>query len=79
MNGIGKNLKRIRLLKKISLKEAGVLLNMSATAVSKYEKGIIIPDSKKVIDFANAYNVKTIDILKVYDVPKMKFDRLEKK
>ena len=53
MNEIGNNLKRIRLLKNLSLKEAGNLLNMSATAVSKYEKGEIIPDSKKLILFAN--------------------------
>lgn len=44
---IGSNLKRIRLLRNLSLKEAGELLNMSATAVSKYEKGEIIPNSKK--------------------------------
>lgn len=35
MNGIGKNLKRVRLLKNLSLKQAGSLLNMSATAISK--------------------------------------------
>jgi len=79
MDGIGKNLKRIRLLKKLSLKEAGNLLNMSATAVSKYEKGEILPDSKKIIDFSNAYNVKTIDLLKVYDAPKMNFTSFRKK
>ena len=48
MNDIGNNLKRIRLLKKMSLKEAGDILNMSAMAVSKYERGSIIPNSKKV-------------------------------
>ena len=36
MDEIGKNLKRIRLLKNLSLKEAGNLLNMTATAISKY-------------------------------------------
>lgn len=79
MDGIGKNLKRIRLLKNLSLKEAGNLLNMSATAISKYEKGEILPDSKKLIDFANAYNVKTIELLKVYNVSKMKFTSFRKK
>lgn len=38
MNQIGNNLKRIRLLKNLSLKEAGNLLSMSSTAVNKYEK-----------------------------------------
>lgn len=79
MNGIGKNLKRIRLLKNLSLKDAGNLLNMSATAVAKYEKGEILPDSKKLIDFANAYNVKSIELLKVYNVPKMQFNSFRKK
>ena len=76
MNGIGRNLKRIRLLKNLSLKDAGNLLNMTATAISKYEKGEILPDSKKIIVFSNAYNVKTIDLLKVYDAPKMNFTSL---
>lgn len=79
MSGIGKNLKRIRLLKNLSLKDAGNLLNMSATAISKYEKGEIIPDSKKIIDFANAYGVKSVDLLKIYNVPKMKFTSFRKK
>ena len=79
MNGIGNNLKRIRLLKNLSLKEAGDLLNMSATAVSKYEKGEIIPDSKKLILFANTYKVKAIDLLKVYNNYQMKFTSFRKK
>lgn len=79
MDGIGKNLKKIRLLKNLSLKDAGNLLNMTATAISKYEKGEILPDSKKLIDFANAYNVKSIELLKVYNVPKMKFTSFRKK
>lgn len=79
MSEIGKNLKRIRLLKKLSLKEAGNLLNMTATAISKYEKGQILPDSKKLIDFADAYEVKSIDLLKVYNAPEMKFTSFRKK
>ena len=79
MNQIGKNLKRIRLLKNLSLKEAGNLLNMTATAISKYEKGEILPDSKKLIDFANAYNVKSIELLKTYNTPQMKFTSFRKK
>src|SRR5574344_816046 len=79
MDGIGKNLKRIRLLKNLSLKDAGNLLNMTATAISKYEKGDILPDSKKLIDFANAYGVKSIDLLRVYSVPKMKFSSFRKR
>ena len=71
MDKIGKNLKKIRLLKNLSLKEAGQLLGMSATAINKYEKGDIIPNSSKVIEFANAYNVNCIDILRVYEEPEL--------
>ena len=79
MKEVGKNLKRIRLLKNLSLKEAGILLNMSAPAVAKYEKGEIHPDSQKLIEFANAYNVKVIDLLKVYNAPEMKFSAFRKR
>ncbi len=79
MNEIGKNLKRIRLLKNLSLKEAGFLLNMSAPAVSKYEKGEILPNSQKIIEFANAYNVKVLDLLKSHNVPEMKFNSFRKR
>lgn len=79
MNEIGNNLKRIRLLKNLSLKSAGDLLNMTATAISKYEKGEILPDSTKLIEFANAYNVKSADLLKVYTPPKMKFTSFRKR
>ena len=76
---IGLNLKRIRLLKNLSLKKAGELLNMSAPAILKYERGEIIPDSTKIIAFANAYKVKTSDILKVSPKITMQFTNFRKK
>ena len=79
MNDIGVNLKRIRLLKDLSLQEAGKLLKMTAPAVSKYESGLIIPNSNKLIDFANAYDVKVTDLLKVHKSPAMKFNSFRKK
>lgn len=79
MNDIGKNLKRIRLLKNLSLEKAGNLLNMSAPAIAKYEHGQIIPNSEKLIEFANAYGVKVLELLKTYNVPKMKFSAFRKK
>ena len=77
-NYIGDNLKKVRLLKNLSLREAGSLLGMSAPAISKYEKGDIIPNSTKLIEFAKAYQVKTIDFLSVYNYPKMKFECFRK-
>ena len=79
MNEIGKNLKRIRLLKNLSLEKAGNMLNMSAPAIAKYEKGLIIPNSEKLIEFANAYSIKVVDLLKAHSAPKMKFNAFRKK
>lgn len=79
MNEIGRNLKRVRLLKNLSLNDAGALLNMSAPAVAKYEKGEISPNSQKLIEFANAYNVKVIEFLKSYNIPQMKFTSFRKR
>lgn len=76
--GMGKNLRRIRLIKNLSLKEAGKLLNMSATAVSKYEKGEILLNSRKIIEFANAYKVNAMEILKIYNMPKIHFTNFRK-
>ena len=74
MNEIGTNLKNARLLKNLTLKEAGLLLGMSSSTISKYEKGILVPDYQKLISFANAYGVKAISLIKTYKCPKMKFD-----
>ena len=71
MSEIGNNLKRARLIKNMSLREVGYNLNISATAVSKYEKGIIMPDSKRLIEFANLYQVKVRDLLQSKKLPKM--------
>lgn len=68
MNEIGRNLKTVRLLKNLSFKEAGNLLGMSSTAVTKYENGVLIPDSHKLITFANAYEVKVIYYSKVMNI-----------
>lgn len=68
MNEIGRNLKTVRLLKNLSFKEAGNLLGMSSTAVTKYENGVLIPDSQKLITFANAYEVKVIYYSKVMNI-----------
>lgn len=78
MNDIGNNLRRIRLLRNLSLREVSEKMNISATAVNKYEKGIIIPDSKRIIEFADIYDVKTSQILKTYENPTMRFTSFRK-
>lgn len=79
MDGIGSNLKRARLLKGLSLNEAGELMNMSATAIAKYEKNEITPDSTKIILFSKAYGVSIIELLSIYEKPKMTFSSFSKR
>lgn len=76
---IGDNLKRIRLLKGLSLKDAGVLLGMSATAIQKYENSIISPNSTKLIEFSKAYNVSISELLYSYSIPAIEFTSFRKK
>ena len=76
---VGENLKRIRILKNLSLKEAGELLNMSATAISKYEKGEWKLNSEKLIRFARAYNVKVIDLVQTELPCELKFTSFRKR
>ncbi len=54
---IGINLRKFRLLNNLSLKEAGKRLNISAPAIVKYEKGIVLPNQKRLQEFADAYNI----------------------
>ena len=79
MNIIGENLKRIRLLKNLSLKEAGKLLNMSDTMIMKYEQGKVIPNSTKLIEFADGYKVNALDFLEHYSPVKMQFTNFRKR
>ena len=51
----------------------------AAVGLAKYEKGQIIPNSEKLIEFANAYNVNVLDLLKSYNTPEMKFNAFRKK
>lgn len=74
MIGFGDNIRRIRVKKGLSLRDAGKLLNMSATAISKYENGFIKPDSNKIIEFSKAYDCKPIELIQIFDVPDLKFD-----
>lgn len=75
---IGDNLKRYRLLNNMSLAQVANKLNLTAPAISKYEKGEVIPDSKRLLEFSNIYNVPTSKLLKAYNISKMKFTDFRK-
>ena len=61
---IGENIKRYRVLKGLSLRNFGELVNMSQTAIMKYEKDILKPDGEKLIMFANVLGCSVLDLLK---------------
>jgi transcriptional regulator with XRE-family HTH domain len=58
---IGNRIKSARKLAGFSLRELADLLNgiVSHNAISKYEKGLMMPDSKVLIALSKALNVKT--------------------
>ena len=76
---IGSNLKRARLINDLSLKKASKLLKISISKLIKYEKGLLIPDSTELINFANVYHVKTYELLKIYTLPELDFYKFRKK
>ena len=61
---IGENIKKYRILKGISLRELGRLVNLSQTAINKYEKNILKPDGEKLLKFAEVLECKVSDLLK---------------
>ncbi len=79
MNVIGNNMKRIRKLQGLSLQQAAIKLNMTATGVQKYENGKIVPNSSKLITIANAYDVKASELLKKLPTITMKFNSFRKR
>lgn len=61
---LGENIKRYRILKGISLRKFGELINLSQTAIAKYEQNILKPDGEKLIKFAEILGCKVSDLLK---------------
>jgi Zn-dependent peptidase ImmA (M78 family)/DNA-binding XRE family transcriptional regulator len=76
---VGENIKRYRLLNNMSLQDVADYLNLSSTAIQKYEKGEIAFSSDRLIQFAKLFNVGIHDLLKVYQKPKIKFNNFRKR
>lgn len=60
---IGKNIKRLRSEKKMTQNELSERLNISYQAVSKWERGVSLPDVSLLIDLANILETTTDNIL----------------
>ena len=78
-NSLGDNLKKYRLLNNMSLKKVGELLNVSATAIKKYEDNLIVPNSTRLIEFAKIYNTTIPNLLKIYKEPIIEFNSYRKR
>jgi Zn-dependent peptidase ImmA (M78 family) len=67
---VGNRIKSARLLAGLSLRELSVALNgvVSHNAISKYEKGEMMPDSKVLISLSSVLNVKTDYFLRTQTV-----------
>lgn len=60
---IGMNIKRLRVNKKITQEELADLLYVSKQAVSKWEKGINLPDIERMEKICKLFNIKIDELL----------------
>lgn len=60
---LGENLKNIRKAKGLSQEELAVKLNVVRQTISKWEKGISVPDSEMLIEIANTLETPVFTLL----------------
>ncbi len=60
---IGNCMRRIRKSRKYTQKEFGEILDCSTTQVSNIERGIAVPTFKRVMSFANKFDIPLMEIL----------------
>lgn len=70
---VGNNLKVARMKSNLSMSAAGKLLNISATAIFKYENNTIIASLERLEQFAKIYNTDLEELLDVEESIKIKF------
>ncbi len=63
MSNFGKNIKKIRSLKKLSQTAFAELFNITRASVSAYEDGRSEPKSSKVLEIAKYFNININDLL----------------
>lgn len=59
INSIGERISQLRLSKNMTQEKLGLLLNVSAQAVSKWEKGDSLPDISLLTELANVFDCTT--------------------
>lgn len=66
MSTLGENLKKFRLLNNMSLQDVGKEVNVSHTAIKKYEDGILVPNQDRLVEFANIYNTTVFELMREF-------------
>ena len=64
---VGDNIKKHRLLKGLSLRDLGMKMGVSQTAIKKYEDNILKPDGERILKFAQVLGCTVGDLMK--DIP----------
>jgi Zn-dependent peptidase ImmA (M78 family) len=54
---VGERIKHARLMRRMSQRDLASRLNLSATAISKYEQGLVVPNSSSLLQLAHALDV----------------------
>ncbi len=71
---LNENLKNLRKLKGLSQEELAIKLNVVRQTVSKWEKGLSVPDSEMIIKIADALDTSVNVLLDEKDISKTKTD-----
>lgn len=64
-NIFGKNLRRIRESKNLTLKQLAEKLNITFQSVEKWEKGATMPNGKRLIELVEVLNISQNDLYRV--------------
>ena len=59
---LGKRIRQIRLMHKLSQEELGQILGKSASTIYGYENGKIIPPSKVIMDISRLFHISLKDL-----------------
>ena len=70
---VGENLRRLRLRCNLTMNDAANMIGISAPAILKYEKNLMLPSIKNLELLAKAYECTIDDILDTSDIKEIKF------
>lgn len=74
----GRNIKKYRLLKGLSMREMAKKMDVSHQTIKKYEDGTMVPNSTRLIQIAKILNVNISDLVYTFKVPTLKYTNYRK-